>query len=139
MDELSAVYYKEFKKLHWNVLPMKKEELEKDCAAKGIDFAALGYSQDSGLCKNACMSKTCPWYLFIRNKDRSLRSHLGGWQAFLPRGFHSYVKTHPQVTSEQIYEDFIVKAGNEKDVGAAGVTKEQVIKYISDVKSHYTN
>ena len=139
LDELAVVYYKEFKKHHWNILPQKKEELEKECAAKQIDFNSLGFNAESGLCKNACMSKSCPWYLFVRKKDRSLRSHLGGWQGFMPRGFHAYVRGHPSIPADQIFEDFIVKPNLQKDVDAAGVTKEQCIQYITDLKAHYSN
>jgi hypothetical protein len=137
LDEMSQVYYKQFKKLHWNVLPMKKEEVETACKQKNIDFNTLGYCEQTGLCKNACMSKECPWFLFVRKKERSLRSHLGGWQSFLPRGFHAYVKANPTSTAEAIFDQFIVKGGNTKNMEAAGVTQEQCIKYIADVKSHY--
>lgn len=139
LDELSQVYYKEFKKLHWNTLPIKKAELEKECADRKIDIKTLGYDESTGLCKNCCVSRTCPWFLFVRSKDRSLRSHLGGWQSFLPRGFHAYIKSHASATGEQIFEDFITKTGNTKNMEAAGVTKEECIKYISEVKAYYSS
>ena len=137
LEELSAVYYKEFKKLHWNVLPLKKAEIEKECKDRNIDIATLGYSEATGLCSKACVSKSCPWFLYVRNKDRSLRSHLGGWQSFLPAGFHHFVKANPAKTADEIYEEFIVKQNNVNNMQVAGVTVEQCKQYITDVKNHY--
>lgn len=137
LDELSQVYYKEFKHLHWNTLPLKKAEIEKECKERNIDISTLGYSEETGLCGKACVSKTCPWFLYVRNKDRSLRNHLGGWQNFLPIGFHHFVKTNPTKTTDEIYEEFIVKHNNVKNMEAAGVTVEQCKQYITDVKNHY--
>lgn len=57
----------------------------------------------------------------------------------MPRGFHAYVRGHPSIPAEQIFEDFIVKPLLQKDVDAAGVTKEQCIQYITDLKAHYSN
>lgn len=137
LDELANTYYKEFKKLHWNTLPLKKAEIEKECKDRNIDIKTLGYDETTGLCKNACVSKSCPWFLYVRNKARSLRSHLGGWQSFLPAGFHLYVRGNPSKTADEIYEEFIVKHNNTKNMEAAGVTPEQCKQYISDVKNHY--
>lgn len=139
LDELSHVYYDEFKKLHWDTLPLKKAELEQLCAEKKIEFATLGFNESTGLCSNCCVSKTCPWFLYIRKKDRSLRSHLGGWQSFLPRGFHSFVKANPTKSAETIFDEFIVKQNNTKNMEAAGVNKEQCLAYIEKVKAHYSS
>jgi hypothetical protein len=137
LDELATIYYKEFKKLHWNTLPLKKDEIEKECKDRNIDIATLGYSQDTGLCSKACVSKTCPWFLYVRNKDRSLRNHLGGWQNFLPAGFHLFVRANPGKTVNEIFDEFIVKQNNVQKMDAAGVTEEECKKYIADVKTHY--
>lgn len=139
LDELSHTYYDEFKKLHWDTLPLKKAELEKLCAEKKIDIATLGFNESTGLCSNCCVSKTCPWFLYVRKKDRSLRSHLGGWQSFLPRGFHSFVKSNPTKSAETIFDEFIVKQNNTKNMEAAGVNKEQCLAYIEKVKVHYSS
>lgn len=137
LEELAATYYKEFKNLHWNTLPLTQAEVETECKAKNIDIKTLGYNPATGLCKNACVSKSCPWFLYVRNKDRSLRNHLGGWQSFLPIGFHHYVRDHPTQTATEIYNDFIVTKGNTKNMTAANVTEEECKKYIEDVKAHY--
>lgn len=139
LDELSQIYYKEFKRLHWNVIPLTKEEVQKTCEAKKIDFNTLEFDAASGLCKKACCAKTCPWFLFVRKKDRSLRSHLGGWQGFIPPSFHSYIKANPTKTSAEIFAYCITAAGHSKDMQAAGVTEEEVKKYIDDIKQHYKN
>src|SRR3990167_2691535 len=139
LDELSHTYYNEFKKLHWDTVPLKKAELEKICAEKKIDIATLGFNESTGLCSNCCVSKTCPWFLYIRKKDRSLRSHLGGWQSFLPRGFHSFVKANPTKSAEIIFDEFIVKQNNTKNMKAAGVNKEQCLAYIEKIKVHYSS
>lgn len=139
LDELGQVYYNQFKKLHWNTIPLKKEEIEKECADRKIDIQTLGYNPVTGLCQNCCISKSCPWFLYVRSKERSLRSHLGGWQSFLPRGFHTYVRDNKTTSSEQVYENFIVNGGNSKNMEAAGVTKEECIKYIESVKAYYSS
>lgn len=137
LEEIAATYYKEFKRLHWNTLPMTKDEIQNECKAKNIDFNTLGYDASSGLCKNACVSKTCPWFLYVRSKARSLRNHLGGWQNFLPIGFHTYVHANLAKSVDEIYTEYIINKGHANDMKAAGVNEEECKKYIGDVKAHY--
>ena len=137
LDELSQLYYKEFKRTHWNMIPATEEQIRKDCATKKIDFDSLKFDKASGFCKEACVCQSCPWYLFVRKKERSLRNHLGGWQNFLPRGFNSYIRAHPSDTAAAMYEEFIVKRGNAHALKAVDATPEQCIEYIQKLKDFY--
>lgn len=132
LDELQKKYITAFKKAHWNTLPKKWEEVIESCKSRGIDWDKIEWKPQMGLAKNACMSDNCP-HQFVPQATGRLRSHLGGWQGLLPRGFHSYVIERKEKTASEIYSGFMNNTYI-KDISAYGVTEEQVLEYIENIK-----
>lgn len=122
----------EFLKTHRKVEPISYEELKKECEARNIDISKLDYNPATGLCKNCCMCKTCPWYLIVRKEPRSLRSHLGNWGTSLMKGFHLYISNNKSKSAEEIYKEFITK--EQWKVSANQMTEKDCLDYISQVK-----
>lgn len=131
LDSLQKKYIKAFKKSHWNTLPKKWEQVIEACKQKGIDWDKIEWKPQMGLAKNACMSDNCP-HQFVPKGPGRLRSHLGGWQGLLPRGFHAYVNQNKDKSADAIYNGF---SGRIRDISAYGVTKEKVLEYIENIKA----
>lgn len=74
--KLETMYTELYVKRHWNVQPIPKDELIKHCEAKGVVFDTLQLDEASLLCKNACLSPACPFFLQTNAK---FNRHLGGW------------------------------------------------------------
>ena len=53
---------------HFDVEPMTSEELKAYCEKNGLDSAAFIFNGASNLLTNACMAKTCPFYMKLTNQ-----------------------------------------------------------------------
>ncbi|KAL4480346.1 hypothetical protein ABPG74_020862 [Tetrahymena malaccensis] len=125
-------YVKVFIEQHWNVQPINKEQLIKYCEEKGVVFDTLQFDEASLLCKNACMSPLCPFFLKTSEK---FNRHLGGWQGKLPLGFHRFVKARANQTVDKLYQQATTKW---KGFPAKfNVTPEFAKDYISKTLSSY--
>lgn len=134
LGKAKRAYFDEFKKAHFDTKPMDWETILEKCRLLGLDHKDLKYDHVSKLLGNACQSERCPHFLVPKNKQ--IRSHMGGWQAKLPRGFHSYVQNHLSLTIDEIYEQFVKERGLKLDY--YDVTAEYVKEYIEMVKTGYT-
>lgn len=93
-------YCDEFVKQHWNVKPIAKDDLVRLCDDRGISFDTLQFDENSLLCKNACLSIHCPFFLKTTDK---FKRHMGGWQGKFPVGFHRFVKARANQPADKLY------------------------------------
>lgn len=127
-------YFKMFQECHFNIKPLKWEEIVKLAKERGIDHTQLRYCEDSMLLLNACQSPDCPHFLVPNSK--SLRDHLGGWQEKMPRGFHLFVNNHLSKSEEEILEQYKKERGI-TNFDKYNKTDQEVLEYIQLVKSAY--
>jgi len=129
---LEKHYSKLFVEQHWNVQPLSKEELVAHCERKGVVFDTLLFDDASLLCKNACLSPLCPFFLQTSEK---FNRHLGGWQGKMPLGFHRFVKARATQTADKLYDLAITKWKGFP--GKFDVTPEFARTYIENTLKSY--
>jgi len=64
------------------VQPLTYEQLQVECAQRGIDHTTIAYNIKSGLSSNCCMSKQCPFYLIVNGLD--FKRHIQTWGRKVP-------------------------------------------------------
>lgn len=143
--ELHPILIKEFteyfRKQHSQIIPQKKEKMQQFCAKKGIDFSTIEFNKDTFLPIGVCGSTSCYFYL---HKYPRLDTHLKTWDCQLPKGFHKMVKDNCQKNVEEIYEVIYQYSGEKtgKELinlgdNQMGKTKEEILKYIKNLKEVY--
>jgi hypothetical protein len=134
LSKCKLQYFSEFQKNHWEVKPLKWDQIQTYCTANNIDATQIKYTKDSMLVTNACQSPDCPH--FLKPNPKRLRDHLGGWQEKMPRGFHLFVNNHMGSTEEEIYGLFVTERGI-KEIEKYGLTREKAVEYVRTVKAGY--
>jgi hypothetical protein len=134
LSKAKASYFEEFKKAHFNVEPMKWDEILKYCASNGLPYSNLKYNAEYGLVTNACQSRDCPH--FLKYSVKRLRDHLGGWQEKMPRGFHQFIRNHMALSNVEVYQQYVKQMGI-GSIEKYDVTQDDVMGYIAMVKRQY--
>ena len=134
LSKSKANYFEEFKKAHFNIIPMKWDDILKYCASNGLPYSNLKYNAEYGLVTNACQSRDCPH--FLKYSVKRLRDHLGGWQEKMPRGFHQFIRNHMALSDAEVYQQYVKQMGI-GSIEKYDVTKDDVMGYIAMVKRQY--
>jgi len=142
VDELSKEFVEWFRKIHWEILPISKTEFNKICSENKLNKAQMQHNEETYLVRKGCLAPQCPHYMVYNDR---LHHHMAVWDHGLPWAFHKTVKAFYKLSPEEIYEKFTHgecakhKAEFEYTDAKYKRTKEEVINYITKLKTTYEN
>mmetsp|Transcript_15146 Transcript_15146/g.12883 ORF Transcript_15146/g.12883 Transcript_15146/m.12883 type:complete len:162 (+) Transcript_15146:2463-2948(+) len=100
---MGAEFKEYFKKIHWEIYPISEEELKQFATANKINKNQLFHSKETGLVRNACLARDCPY--FLKPVGR-LSHHMDVWESELPLAFHKTVRLNRHKSVDEIFELF---------------------------------
>ncbi|EGR31807.1 zinc-binding dehydrogenase family protein, putative [Ichthyophthirius multifiliis] len=131
---MEKLYIENFRQNHKIINILSKQQIADICKEKGIDFDTLQFENDSNMCKNACVSINCPFFL---KTSVNFKKHMGGWQGSIPQGFHRFIKSKANMEFEQIWQEAKQK-WQQGFPEKYKVTEDFAKQYIEQIKQYYT-